>query len=765
MEDELLATQWQPLLEEAASAAKRSINETRPFRQEIIELVEEFREVTSDVQFNPKAGSSEEVKQALAAFGQQFEQLQERLGHLTGVAMEGLDAGYRELERNARFVTVMLFGRTRAGKSTTMEALTYGDGSTIGKGRQHTTTEVKAYYLPSPPQTKREPDDPALRIVDTPGIEGFQGEELQEKADAFVEQADHIFFLLSDDKASAKELQRFGNIQTQGKSVTVLLNVKAEDDDLDLLLEYPEYIFDEQEIDGHKRRIAGFLSNHFDMPPPPVLPLHARSAWLTRGTETCPVPSDDADLLAERSGITAVEERLYRFVKEEALGARLRAPSDLLHGYIITLKDELRPFAGSFRDMFRQLSLLRAGLKDAVRRAERRAVRSLGNMRVTYDVALAGVDQFVDELLASGARGKDLRRRWSRYLKNKGVTGAPELFTTQAKRAFADEVQEHVRTAAFDTNRKTTADGLDALFGGYHQQQGKQQKNKYARAGARAGAGAAAAGLATWAVANWWNPTGWVAGAGAAVAVAGAGAAGERAARSATDSWHESDKRKLYEKKAQIIHKLKSQLKQDHEEAHLSSVEWLDATIRAYNQMADQTIGVIEQSSKSLWRSNVHMLDRLDALAMDIDCHVLSALLPLTCPEAKDDKITVEAAARLPGDMCKVLVRGNDELGGNVIGCCIGRGGSRIKHLSRLLNGERITFVDADAPPDEQVSQALNAPGVKACGVTMLSDADYYRAHLNLAGRAAAIAIGSDGANVRLASALIDFSIDIDTQQ
>ena len=759
------AAQWQPLLQEAASAAERSLHEMRPFRQAIIELAEEFREAASDVQFDTEAGSSEEVKQAVTAFAKQFEQLQERLDHLTGVAVDRLDAGYSELERNARFVTVMLFGRTRAGKSTTMEALTYGDGSTIGVGRQHTTTDVNAYYLPRRPENKCESDGPALRIVDTPGIEGFQGEELQEKADAFVEQADHILFLLSDDQASAEELQRFGNIRTQGKSVTVLLNVKAEDDDLDLLLDYPEYIFDDQEIDGHKRRIAGFLAKQFDMPPPPVLPLHARSAWLTRDAEACPVPSTDVELLAERSGITAVEEHLHRFLKEEALGARLRAPSDLLHGYIITLKDELRPFAGSFRGMSRRLSDLRSGLKNAVTRAERRAASGLKTMRLTYDRAIAGIDEFVDELCASGVKGKDLRRHWSRYLEDKDITKAPKLFVTQAERAFVDEVQEHVRTARFETDRKTTTNGLDAIVSKYHQKKDKQHKNKYARAGARASAGAAAAGLATWAVANWWNPSGWVAGAAATVAVSGAAAAGERAAKSGTDSWYESDKRKLYKQKAQIINKLKSQLKHDHAEARSSSIKWLDATIRAYNQLADQTIGVIEKSSKSLWRSTVETLDRLDALAMDIDRHVLSALLPLTCPEAKEDKVTVEAVARLPGDMCKVLVRGNGGLGGNVIGCCIGRGGSRIKHLSHLLNGERITFVDADAPPAEQVAQALNAPGVEAQDVTVLSNANHYRARLNLAGRCAAVAIGRGGSNVRLANSLIDLPINIETPQ
>ena len=43
------------------------------------------------------------------------------------------------------FFNVMLFGKTMSGKSTIREAITHGDGSTIGKGAQRTTRDVKEY--------------------------------------------------------------------------------------------------------------------------------------------------------------------------------------------------------------------------------------------------------------------------------------------------------------------------------------------------------------------------------------------------------------------------------------------------------------------------------------------------------------------------------------------------------------------------------------------------------------------------------------------
>ena len=76
--------------------------------------------------------------------------------------------------------TVTLFGRTKAGKSTIREALTNGDGSTIGKGSQRTTRDVKAYNWNH------------LRILDTPGFDAYKGEEDEKNAFSQVDETDLI---------------------------------------------------------------------------------------------------------------------------------------------------------------------------------------------------------------------------------------------------------------------------------------------------------------------------------------------------------------------------------------------------------------------------------------------------------------------------------------------------------------------------------------------------------------------------------------------
>ena len=68
----------------------------------------------------------------------------------TESALDGLSFAFRDdlqsLKENLGKFSITLFGRTMAGKSTLMEVLTHGDGSSIGRGSQRTTQDVRSYY-------------------------------------------------------------------------------------------------------------------------------------------------------------------------------------------------------------------------------------------------------------------------------------------------------------------------------------------------------------------------------------------------------------------------------------------------------------------------------------------------------------------------------------------------------------------------------------------------------------------------------------------
>ena len=110
--------------------------------------------------------------------------------------------------------TIILYGRTMAGKSTLMEVLRHGDGSSIGKGAQRTTLDVRAYHWNG------------LKIFDVPGTCSFGGEKDDNLALAAAEDADLALFLLTDDAPQPYEAERLGELKKLGKPVLGIVNVK-----------------------------------------------------------------------------------------------------------------------------------------------------------------------------------------------------------------------------------------------------------------------------------------------------------------------------------------------------------------------------------------------------------------------------------------------------------------------------------------------------------------------------------------------------------
>lgn len=128
-----------------------------------------------------------------------------------------------KLRKNLSDFTVVLFGRTMAGKSTMMEILTKGNGSSIGKGAQRTTRDTRSYKWKS------------LKVIDVPGIAAVGGKEDEEIARKTAEAADLIVFLITDDAPQQDEIRHFEILMEIGKPILCVMNVKLhiEFDDLE----------------------------------------------------------------------------------------------------------------------------------------------------------------------------------------------------------------------------------------------------------------------------------------------------------------------------------------------------------------------------------------------------------------------------------------------------------------------------------------------------------------------------------------------------
>lgn len=135
---------------------------------------------------------------------------------------------------------------------------------------------------------------------------------------------------------------------------------------------------------------------------------------------------------------------------------------------------------------------------------------------------------------------------------------------------------------------------------------------------------------------------------------------------------------------------------------------------------------------------------------------MLKALFKIEVPEISEETITIKAVARDPGRRAKMAVKTND---GRIdpVGACIGIRGSRIQNVSNELGGEHIDVILWDDDPAQLVINAM-APAEIA---SIVVNETQKRMELAVAEDQLALAIGKNGQNVKLASELVGWQLDV----
>jgi N utilization substance protein A len=134
----------------------------------------------------------------------------------------------------------------------------------------------------------------------------------------------------------------------------------------------------------------------------------------------------------------------------------------------------------------------------------------------------------------------------------------------------------------------------------------------------------------------------------------------------------------------------------------------------------------------------------------------LKELFKIEVPEIGEQLIEIKAAARDAGTRAKIAVKTND---GRIdpVGACVGMRGSRVQAVSTELCGERVDIVLWDDNPAQMVINAL-APA-EIASITM--DEDTNAMDVAVAPEQLSLAIGKNGQNVRLASELSGWKLNI----
>lgn len=134
----------------------------------------------------------------------------------------------------------------------------------------------------------------------------------------------------------------------------------------------------------------------------------------------------------------------------------------------------------------------------------------------------------------------------------------------------------------------------------------------------------------------------------------------------------------------------------------------------------------------------------------------LEKLLELEIPEIQEGVIILKKAVRIPGEKAKVAVDAYDERI-DPVGACVGVGGSRIHGIVRELRNENIDVIQWSKNPEIMVKRALG--NVEINKVEINEDEEYALVYTPL--EEISKVIGKQGQNIRLASSLTGYSIDV----
>lgn len=134
----------------------------------------------------------------------------------------------------------------------------------------------------------------------------------------------------------------------------------------------------------------------------------------------------------------------------------------------------------------------------------------------------------------------------------------------------------------------------------------------------------------------------------------------------------------------------------------------------------------------------------------------LQRLLEQEVPEIHEGLITIRKIARIPGERAKIAVESYDDRI-DAVGACVGVKGARVHGIVRELNNENIDVINYSANIRIFIQRALAPARVNSINL----DDENHKAEVFLNPEEVSLAIGRNGLNIKLASLLTEYTIDV----
>ncbi|NLZ64481.1 MAG: GTPase domain-containing protein [Lentisphaerae bacterium] len=375
-------------------------------------------------------------------------------------AIEEISSKIESFRIDLQEFKIVLFGRTKVGKSTVREALTKGDGKTIGKGGQSTTVEINKYTWYN------------LTVYDTPGILSVKDTQLDQDgigreeraAYELLEKADIALFMFASDNIEEAELEYLRKICERGRDVLVLLNVKQDVSNYrNFLLRKQDKMISSESQKGHINRIQSAVPESSLK----ILPIHAQAAFFSRAEKNKIVAKfyDEFKVgktdLYELSKFSDIRNSLVENIIEQGAAIRCRTIREYFIYQVNTFaKRNAIPIDNCIEITQRILDKINR-TKKSVEDKFQRFEASLYD-RILMEAKLqVDTHEFATRCIEYEYSKDTIKNKWSELLENE-LQGIPGRILEEFMKEVEGEIEEMARQIDFQLTQAESFAGYEA---------------------------------------------------------------------------------------------------------------------------------------------------------------------------------------------------------------------------------------------------------------------------------------------------------------
>ena len=405
-------------------------------------------------------------------------------------------------------------------------------------------------------------------------------------------------FLTSDDSVQPGEFQAMAQLQQINKYFAVILNVKHDIsnnlEDLEMFIDIPEMVFDQDRLSQHKNHIQSHIQEYFNLHNVDIVPIHAQSGFLSTQAEY----QEYSSQLWELSKIEELYSLIAYQIHTHGKNLRLSTFANSLKDFIKSINQKLAAAKSQLSVQLDFMEREKIKIEKIFAEVKKEGDREIQNKCDSlYYLIENQIGSFVDNYSDVDINGR--QREWKRIVNEKNIE---ETMKSCIEAIFSDLGE---KLKEFEQEYEYDLKNIQIDMAMNFQNINKDDTGKWIKWG---GVAVGAIGAAAFVAANWWNPGGWVVGAGLVTTLASMGG-------SFAGDWKKADDDKNYKKDiAKEKDSLKKQVKQKR-----------DITIKAYEDSFFKN--VIEYENKVVSQMKIYIQGLSEIIQkLDDSCHEIAKI-------------------------------------------------------------------------------------------------------------------------------------------